>query len=68
MQERLEAEKTGAVERARKAEASSKALQEQQAQTSKALTSVRKEMGEMSSKSAAAPKIEEELQSLRKKV
>jgi len=68
MQERLDAEKTGAAERARKTEASSKALQEQQAHTSKALSSVRKEMEEMSSKSAAAPKIDRELQSLRKKV
>ena len=68
MQDRLEAEKSAAAERARNAEASSKALHEQQAQTGKALESVRRQMGEVSSKAAVDPRMKGELARLRKQV
>ena len=68
MQDRLEAEKAAAAERARKVEASSKALHEQQAQTGRALASVQKQIEDMPSKPAVDPKIEEELTRLRKQV
>lgn len=69
MQDGLEAEKTAAAERARRAEASSRALHEQQAQAGKALASLRKDMQDMPSNFAVDPKkIEEELTRLRRQV
>ena len=69
VQDDLEAEKIAAAERARRAEASSRALREQQAQAGAALASVQKHMQDMPSKSAVDPrKTEEELTRLCKQV
>ena len=68
MQDRLESEKAVAAERAKKADASSRGLQEQQAQTAHALSSVQEQMSKVASRSASDPRFEAELASLRKQV
>ena len=64
----MEAKEAAAADKARKAEAAAKALQEQQRETNHKLASVHKQMSKMSSKSATEKKVEEELTKLEKQV
>ena len=64
----MEAKEAAAADRAKKAEAAARALQEQQRETSHKLASVHKQMSKMSSKSATEKKMEEELTNLEKQV
>ncbi len=68
MQDWVEAKEAAAADRAKKAEAAAKALQEQQRETSHKLASVHKQMSKMLSKPATNKKVEENITRLEKQV